>query len=75
VSAWDAAGNLLSSYDYQGDWAFFHALQAAHLSRQSDLRYLARFDFGGQPVQLVVQASNLKNPFLNTQVQRFRCGG
>lgn len=74
VSAWDAAGNLLSSYDYQGDWAFFHALQAAHLSRQSDLRYQARFDFGGQAVQLVVQASNLKNPFLNTQVQRFRCG-
>jgi type VI secretion system protein ImpL len=75
VSAWDAAGNLLSSYDYQGDWAFFHALQAAQLSRQSDLRYQAHFDFGGQAVQLVVQASNLKNPFLNTQVQRFRCGG
>ncbi|MGN2249698.1 type VI secretion system membrane subunit TssM [Frateuria sp. GZRe14] len=75
VSAWDTAGNLLSSYDYQGDWAFFHALQAAQLSRQSDLRYQAHFDFGGQAVQLVVQASNLKNPFLNTQVQRFRCGG
>jgi len=75
VSAWDTSGNLLSSYDYQGDWAFFHALQAARLSRQSDLRYQAHFDFGGQAVQLVVQASNLKNPFLNTQVQRFRCGG
>ena len=75
VSAWDTSGNLLSSYDYQGDWAFFHALQAAQLSRQSDLRYQAHFDFGGQAVQLVVQASNLKNPFLNTQVQRFRCGG
>ncbi|MGN2246274.1 type VI secretion system membrane subunit TssM [Frateuria sp. GZRR35] len=75
VSAWDTSGNLLSSYDYQGDWAFFHALQAAKLSRQSDLRYQAHFDFGGQAVQLVVQASNLKNPFLNTQVQRFRCGG
>ncbi|MBP1475139.1 type VI secretion system membrane subunit TssM [Frateuria sp. MAH-13] len=75
VSAWDTSGNLLSSYDYQGDWAFFHALQAAKLSRQSDLRYQAHFDFGGQAVQLIVQASNLKNPFLNTQVQRFRCGG
>jgi type VI secretion system protein ImpL len=75
VSAWDTSGNLLSSYDYQGDWAFFHALQAAKLSRQSDLRYQAHFDFGGQAVQLVVQASNLRNPFLNTQVQRFRCGG
>ncbi|UGB39156.1 type VI secretion system membrane subunit TssM [Frateuria soli] len=74
VSAWDTSGNLLSSYDYQGDWAFFHALQAAKLSRQSDLRYQANFDFGGRAVQLVVQASNLKNPFLNTQVQRFRCG-
>jgi type VI secretion system protein ImpL len=75
VSAWDTAGNLLSTFSYQGDWAFFHALQAAHLQKQSDLRYLATFDFGGHVAKVVILAGNLRNPFLNTAVQRFRCGG
>ncbi|KRE88294.1 type VI secretion protein [Frateuria sp. Soil773] len=75
VSAWDTDGNLLGSFDYQGDWAFFRALQAAHLQKQSDLRFAAGFDFGGRTVRLTIQAGNLRNPFLNTDVQRFRCGG
>ena len=75
ISAWDTTGNLLSTFDYQGDWAFFHALQAANLQKQSDLRYLASFNFGGHVAKLTLQAGNLKNPFLNTAVQRFRCGG
>ena len=74
VSAWDASGTLISTFDYQGDWAFFRALQAAHLQKQSDLRFMATFDFGGHMAKLVIQADNLKNPFLNTEVQRFRCG-
>ncbi|MFK2853226.1 type VI secretion system membrane subunit TssM [Dyella humi] len=75
ISAWDTSGNLLSTFDYQGDWAFFHAMQAANLQRQSDLRYLANFNFGGHVAKVMIQADNLKNPFLNTTVQRFRCGG
>jgi len=75
ISAWDTTGTLLSTYAYQGDWALFRALQAAHLQKQSDLRYMATFQFGGHAAKVVVQASNLKNPFLNTEVQRFRCGG
>lgn len=75
ISAYDTAGALLSSFDYQGDWAFFRALQAAHLQKQSDLRFLASFNFGGHMAKVIVQASNLKNPFLDTEVQRFRCGG
>jgi type VI secretion system protein ImpL len=75
ISAWDTSGNLLSTFDYQGDWAFFHAMQAANLQKQSDLRYLASFNFGGHVAKVTVQADNLKNPFLNTTVQRFRCGG
>jgi type VI secretion system protein ImpL len=75
ISAWDSSGNLLSTFDYQGDWAFFHALQAANLQRQSDLRYLASFNFGGHVAKVTVQADNLKNPFLHPAVQRFRCGG
>jgi type VI secretion system protein ImpL len=75
VSAWDASGTLLSTFDYQGDWAFFHALQAANLQKQSDVRYVASFNFGGHIAKVTIQADNLKNPFLNTAVQRFRCGG
>ena len=74
-AAYDTAGNLISSADYQGDWAFFRALQAAGLSRQSDLRFTASMSFGGHVAKLALQANNLKNPFLNTDVQRFRCGG
>lgn len=75
VAAFDTAGNLISSVDYQGDWALFRALQAANLSKQSDLRYTATFNFGGHAAKVRLQANNLKNPFLNTDVQRFRCGG
>ena len=74
-TAYDTAGNLISSVDYQGDWAFFRALQAASLTRQSDLRFTASLNFGGHTAKLTLQANNLKNPFLNTDVQRFRCGG
>ncbi|MGN6226223.1 MAG: type VI secretion system membrane subunit TssM [Dyella sp.] len=74
-TAYDTAGNLISSVDYQGDWAFFRALQAASLTRQSDLRFTATLNFGGHIAKLTLQANNLKNPFLNTDVQRFRCGG
>ncbi len=75
VTAYDTTGNLISSVDYQGDWALFRALQAANLTRQSDLRFTATFNFGGHAAKLTLQANNLKNPFLNTDVQRFRCGG
>jgi type VI secretion system protein ImpL len=75
IAAYDTAGALISSFDYQGDWAFFRALQAANLQKQSDLRFLASFNFGGRIAKVTLQASNLRNPFLNTEVQRFRCGG
>ncbi|MGH8146967.1 MAG: type VI secretion system membrane subunit TssM, partial [Rhodanobacteraceae bacterium] len=75
VSAWDTSGNLLSTFSYPGDWAFFHALQAAHLQKQSDLRYLASFNFGGHIAKVTILAGSLQNPFLNTAVRRFRCGG
>ncbi|MFC5583141.1 type VI secretion system membrane subunit TssM [Rhodanobacter terrae] len=75
IAAYDTAGNLISSFDYQGDWAFFRALQAANLQKQSDLRFTASFNFGGHVAKITLQANNLKNPFLGTDLQRFRCGG
>jgi type VI secretion system protein ImpL len=74
VSAFDAAGQPVGPpLRYQGDWALFHALDAAHLQKQGDMRYLASFDFSGHEVKLPIQPASLKNPFLNGEVRRFRC--
>jgi type VI secretion system protein ImpL len=75
ISAYDAAGNLLTTFDYRGDWAFFRALQAANLQKQSDLRFVASFNFGGHVAKVTLQANNLKNPFLSNALSSFRCGG
>jgi type VI secretion system protein ImpL len=75
ISAFDPAGTLLTTFDYHGDWAFFRALQAANLQKQSDLRFVASFNFGGHVAKVTIQANNLKNPFLSTALSRFRCGG
>ncbi|CAB3770065.1 type VI secretion system membrane subunit TssM [Paraburkholderia solisilvae] len=74
ISAFDTAGQPVGApLQYQGDWALFHALDAAHLQKQGDLRYVASFDFGGHVVQLPLQPASLTNPFLNGEVRRFRC--
>jgi type VI secretion system protein ImpL len=74
VSAFDTAGQPVGPpLRYQGDWALFHALDAAHLQKQGDVRYLASFDFSGHAVKLPIQPASLKNPFLNGEVRRFRC--
>ncbi|MGB5939769.1 MAG: type VI secretion system membrane subunit TssM [Rhodanobacter sp.] len=75
ISAYDPAGALLTTFDYHGDWAFFRALQAANLQKQSDLRFVASFNFGGHVAKVTIQANNLKNPFLSNALSSFRCGG
>ncbi len=75
ISAYDLAGTLMTTFDYHGDWAFFRALQAAQLQRESDLRFVASFNFGGHVARLTIQANNLKNPFLSSDLRNFRCGG
>jgi type VI secretion system protein ImpL len=74
VSAFDTAGKPVGTpLQVQGDWALFHALDAAHLQKQGDLRYLASFDFDGHIARLPIEPASLKNPFLNAEVRRFRC--
>jgi type VI secretion system protein ImpL len=74
VSAFDTAGRPVGTpLQYQGDWALFHALDAARLQKQGDLRLLASFDFDGHFARLPIQPASLKNPFLNLEVRRFRC--
>jgi type VI secretion system protein ImpL len=74
VSAFDASGQAVGTpLKFDGDWALFHALDAGHLQKLGDLRYVATFDFGGHAVKLPIAAASLKSPFLNAEVRRFRC--
>ncbi len=74
IAAFDAAGKRLGGVAYLGDWALFRALQAGRLQLQSDLRYVASFDLEGVSARLPLQAANLRHPFGDTDVSRFRCG-
>jgi type VI secretion system protein ImpL len=74
VSAFDVAGRPLGTpLRFDGEWAFFHALDAARLQKQGDLRYLATFDFDGHALKLPIQPASLRNPFDSNEVRRFRC--
>lgn len=73
-TAFDAAGKRLGGVVYLGDWAFIRALQASQLRAESDLRYVATLDLEGHRAQLPLQAANLRHPFLDGDVSRFRCG-
>jgi type VI secretion system protein ImpL len=74
ITAFDEANHPLGApLRFDGDWAFFHALDAGHLQKQGDVRFMASFDFDGHTVKLPIQPASLKNPFLNDEVRRFRC--
>lgn len=75
VSAEDATGAKLADLDYEGEWAWFHALDAAGVQAQGDLRLVARFTVGGHAVPVTIQPSNLRHPFGDARVRRFRCPG
>jgi type VI secretion system protein ImpL len=74
VSAFDGSNHPVGApLRFDGDWAFFHALDAGSLQKQGDQRYLASFAFDGHSVELPIQPASLRNPFLNDEVRRFRC--
>ncbi len=74
ISAFDAAGAPLGALQFQGDWALFRALQAGALEARSDLDYVLHLDLGGHPTALPLQARNLRHPFNDADLARFRCG-
>jgi type VI secretion system protein ImpL len=75
VAGYGADGTLLAKFEFQNDWAFFRILQAGRLVRETEVRYVATWDFGGRQARVAIQATNLKNPFLKPELQSFRCGG
>ena len=74
VVAYDADGARLGAVEFQGDWALFRVLQAGALEARSDLRYVLHLDLGGHPTALPLQARNLRHPFADADLARFRCG-
>ena len=74
ISAFDTAGQPVGTpLHYEGDWAWMHALDAARLQKQNDLRFIASFDFAGHTITLPILPASLRNPFADDAVRRFRC--
>lgn len=73
IAGYDRGGALVARFEYDGAWAFFRSLRAAHLRKQTDLRFLASFNFGRGVTSVVIQADNLNNPFMQRALRRFRC--
>jgi type VI secretion system protein ImpL len=60
---------------YQGPWAWFRLLEAAHLRALSDVRFEATFQLGAHQGSVIVEANSVHNPYLKTELRQFRCAG
>jgi type VI secretion system protein ImpL len=61
--------------EYKGAWAWFRLLDEANIQRETDVRYVIGFAFGGHQARIRVEASSIRNPYATRDVQQFRCGG
>jgi type VI secretion system protein ImpL len=59
--------------EYRGAWGLFRMLDAAKLQRESDTRYVAKFEAGGQAARLVVEPATIRHPFARSELRRFDC--
>lgn len=60
---------------YDGPWALFRFIDASALAPQTDTRFGLTVAAGGQSARLLLDASSIRNPFANSLLARFRCGG
>jgi type VI secretion system protein ImpL len=59
---------------FQGAWAWFRLLENTQVERESDERYLVTIKRGTREARVRVEADSVRNPFGNSELQRFRCG-
>jgi type VI secretion system protein ImpL len=81
----DAAEQVVVSFDtgtgtgpskvYEGPWALFRFIQDAAPVGQTDTRFLLNVAAGSQTARLLLDASSIRNPFVDPVLGRFRCGG
>jgi type VI secretion system protein ImpL len=58
---------------FQGPWAWFRLLDAAHVRAESDVRFDAVFQLGAHQASVIIEASSIHNPFLKPDLRQFRC--
>jgi type VI secretion system protein ImpL len=54
-------------------WGWFRLLDAGREERQSETRSAYTFEYGSHRSRIVIEASNILNPFSNRDWQRFKC--
>jgi type VI secretion system protein ImpL len=60
---------------FQGPWAWFRLLDAASVRAESDVRFRAAFQTGGHQGAVIIEPTSIRNPYQNSAVRQFRCGG
>jgi len=58
----------------QGPWAWFRALDAAQVTRDSDTRLGVTFVARDHSIRLLLDAASSRNPFVRDELAGFRCG-
>ena len=59
----------------EGPWAWFRILDQAQLESITSDKIRATFDVSGRKSTWEIHASSVVNPFMITQLQKFRCPG
>jgi type VI secretion system protein ImpL len=59
---------------FNGTWAWFRLLNAGEVTRESDVRHVARFASTGTQARVRIEASTIRNPWATREWQQFRCG-
>ena len=60
---------------YRGPWAMFRLLDSATIKQETPLDYLVTLQAGGRTASLLFEASSAINPFGQSLLRGFRCGG
>jgi type VI secretion system protein ImpL len=70
----DTGAGAGASAVYDGPWAIFRLLDASSLTAQSETRFGIAISAGGNSARLLLDATSIRNPFVDPSLARFRCG-
>ncbi len=71
--AFDSPRGPIPGSAFQGPWAWFRLLDAAHVERLSGSRMRVTFSAGGKSMRVILQAASVRNPFGRNVAAGFRC--
>jgi len=73
VVTFDTGTGTGPSKVYEGPWALFRFVQDSSPVAQTDTRFVLNVTAGGQSARLLLDASSIRNPFVDPVLGRFRC--